>query len=118
MEIDINKIIQEQTNLYSERIKKNTSFKSNERIAASAGFARGATIVSEIILSKWQESERWRKVSEELPEVSNYKDLKCDFLAKTDYGYDIVTYYNDPKFLVGWFANAIRRNVIEWKPIS
>lgn len=78
------------------------------------GMKKGAEIAQSIILHQ----NRWRKVEEELPEVSNYKDLKCNFLAKTDYGYDIVTYYNDPKFLVGWFANAIRRNVIEWKPIS
>lgn len=57
---------------------------------------------------------KWRKVSDGLPDVSECEDKKCDFLAKTDYGYDIVTYYDDPKFLVGWFANALRRNVTEW----
>ena len=82
------------------------------------GFTKGAQFAYYLCLYECREAERWRKVEEELPEVSNYKDLKCNFLAKTDYGYDIVTYYNDPKFLVGWFANAIRRNVIEWKPIS
>ena len=60
---------------------------------------------------------KWRKVSEGLPDVSECEDKKCDFLAKTDYGYDIVTYYDDPKFLVGWFANALRRSVTEWMPI-
>lgn len=107
MESDIKKIIEE----YRQELKESLlNYTDLEIHIAIDGFKK--------CLSKWQEAERWRKVEEELPEVSNYKDLKCNFLAKTDYGYDIVTYYNDPKFLVGWFANAIRRNVIEWKPIS
>lgn len=74
---EIKKLIVEQAENYSERIKKNTSFKSNERIAAAAGFTRGAIIISEIILSKWQEAERWRKVEEELPECrDNRKKMK------------------------------------------
>ena len=67
---EIKKLIVEQAENYSERIKKNTSFKSNERIAAAAGFTRGAIIISEIILSKWQEAERWRKfTTDDLPNL-------------------------------------------------
>lgn len=56
---EIKKLIKEQAENYSERIKKNTSLKSNERIAAAAGFTRGAIIISEIILSKQPEMLRY-----------------------------------------------------------
>lgn len=66
--LDIKSLIENETQAYSERIKINTKFTSNERIAARAAFRRGATIISDLILSRWQEVERWIPVDEKLPE--------------------------------------------------
>lgn len=111
---EIKKLIVEQAENYSERIKKNTSLKSNERIAAAAGFTRGAIIISEIILSKWQEAERWRKVGEELPEV------EVKVLAK-DVNGNIFTAFLG---IHGWVNSErseyvdFRTKITEWKPMS
>lgn len=61
MNKDIQTLIEREAKEYSERIKKNTSFNSNERIDATAGFKRGASIISESITNLF----KWRKVSEE-----------------------------------------------------
>lgn len=118
MESDINKIIQEQTNLYSERIKKNTSFKSNERIAATAGFARGATIVSEIILSKWQEAERWRKCGEHRPAVDEHLMYSYTCIVRLESGaYAIAVYHSCGAWMESGTEEYLE-TVIEWKPLS
>lgn len=112
MNEEIKKLIKEQAENYSERIKKNTSFKSNERIAAAAGFTRGAIIISEIILSKWQEAERWRKVEEELPEVNREP---YHILVKSKVGYQIIIICN---YGAGISYQMEYFGVTEWKPIS
>lgn len=114
MNEEIKNLIAEEADKYSERIKKNTSFKLNERIAATAGFARGATIISEIILSKWQEDERWRKVEEE----PTNQDI---VLVKTDKCCFATAYYHGKN--IGWIVygdEAYKQfgNITEWKPIS
>lgn len=67
MNEEIKALIERETKEYSERIKKNTNFNSNERIAATAAFNRGANIISEAITNLF----RWKKVSEEPPEVKD-----------------------------------------------
>lgn len=64
MNKDIQTLIEREAKEYAERIKKNTRFSSNERIAATAAFKRGASIISEAIINQF----KWRKVSEGLPE--------------------------------------------------
>lgn len=120
MNEEIKNLIEEEAENYSERIKKNTSFKSNERIAATAGFARGATIISEIILSKWQEAERWRKVEEELPDPDT--SVLCRMKSPNVIVEGFIYKYNgiakietQPDFEFEDYANG---EVIEWKPIS
>lgn len=96
------------------------------------GMRKGSEIAKEIILSKWQESERWRKVEEELPENNENLIIKKEsklttqpVLIKTVGGglfvdYRVKTVHEN---LDGWveFWNWTRFNnnqVTEWKPIS
>ena len=104
---DINKLIKEEAKNYSERIKKNTSFKSNERIAAAAGFTRGAIIISEIILSKWQEAERWRKFgTDDLPKIG------MRILLRVGERYDTTVICSHSHI------HSLSEVFTEWKPIS
>lgn len=118
MNEEIKKLIEEEAKKYSERIKKNTSFKSNERIAATAGFARGAIIISDIILSKWQEAERWRKVGEYRPAIDEHLMYSYTCLVRLESGaYAIAVYHS----CGAWMESGTEEyldTVIEWKPIS
>ena len=78
------------------------------------GMRKGSEIAKEIILSKWQEAERWRKVEEE----PTNQDL---VLVKTDKGCFATAYYHGKNS--GWIVygdEAYKQfgNIIEWKPIS
>ena len=80
------------------------------------GMRKGSEIAREIILSKWQEAERWRKVEEELPEVFG-AGTSIPVLVKTKYGTYHVAVYSKPHddFIEIPYSVA---GVTEWKPIS
>ena len=78
------------------------------------GMRKGSEIAKEIILSKWQEAERWRKVEEELP------DNQDIVLVKTNKGCFATAYLHGKEsgFIV-YGDEAYREfgKIIEWKPI-
>lgn len=78
------------------------------------GMRKGSEIAREIILSKWQEAERWRKVEEE-------PDNQDIVLVKTDKECFATAYYHGKNS--GWVVygdEAYKQfgNIVEWKPIS
>lgn len=85
------------------------------------GMRKGSEIAKEIILSKWQEAERWRKVEEELPDVkefgvSDYVLTKCDYES-----YQVAQYCKNKYYPDGSWFNPDRElsiTPVEWKPIS
>lgn len=124
----------------TEEIKKLIELQINARMIENRsnyalfneGMRKGSEIAKEIILSKWQEAERWRKVEEELPENNENLIIKKEsklttqpVLIKTVGGglfvdYRVKTVHEN---LDGWveFWNWTRFNnnqVTEWKPIS
>ena len=79
---------------------------------------KGSEIAKEIILSKWQEAERWRKVEEELPDIDDYlQHSVVAYLVKLDSGaYALAVYHDDGIWLESGTEHDL--NVTEWKPIS
>ena len=74
---------------------------------------KGSEIAKEIILSKWQEAERWRKVEEELPECRD-NDYQVLCLLKNG-EYETIWVIKDSLPQIEVFAY---HGVTEWKPIS
>lgn len=84
------------------------------------GMRKGSEIAKEIILSKWQEAERWRKVEEELPDTDTA--VLCRMKSPNVIVEGFIYKYNgiakietQPDFEFEDYANG---EVIEWKPIS
>lgn len=74
------------------------------------GFTKGAQFGYNLCLSKWQEANRWRKVSEELPEVLT------DVLIKDSFGkIDIGCLYDNG---IWGMTPPIDRKITHWKPIE
>ncbi|OJX63080.1 hypothetical protein [Dysgonomonas sp. 37-18] len=82
------------------------------------GMRKGSEIAKEIILSKWQEAERWRNVEEELPDIDDYlQHSVVAYLVKLDSGaYALAVYHDDGIWLESGTEHDL--NVTEWKPIS
>ncbi|MDR2004115.1 MAG: hypothetical protein LBQ74_13870 [Prevotella sp.] len=70
------------------------------------------------ILSHLQHENRWRKVSEELPEVDDYLQYSViDCLVKLDCGaYALAVYHTDGMWLES--GTGYELEVTEWKPIN
>lgn len=77
------------------------------------GMKRGAKIAKSIILSKWQEAERWRKVEEELPECRDNDYQVLGLLKNGEYKTIWVIKDSIPQIEVFDY-----HGVTEWKPIS
>lgn len=108
MNEEIKALIERETQEYSERIKKNTNFNSNERIAALAAFKRGASIISEAIINQF----RWRKVEEELPEED------VTILIKNRVGQTMSVYKHGDEWCIIGTNNLVSVETIEyWMPI-
>lgn len=77
------------------------------------GMRKGSEIAKEIILSKWQEAERWRKVSEELPKWEG-KEFTLITKKIGEYGtiYNIFPIRSEKSILF------MKDLADEWKPIS
>ena len=65
-------------------------------------FEQGANFM----LSKWRDSERWRKVEEELPEETGF--YLCECCNSVGYFYEVVLF-------TGYWRGSIVR---KWKPIK
>lgn len=67
------------------------------------------------ILSKWQEANRWRKVSEELPKVKNEHYFINIKRSDSDIRIETLTVFSEMEDVKGYLEF---NNVTEWKPIE
>lgn len=102
---DIQKMIYEE----AERYDKFSSIVQNKR-----AFVKGANFA----LSQLQHENRWRKVSEELPDIDDYlQHSVIAYLVKLDSGaYALAVYHADGIWLES--GTEYELEVIEWKPIT
>lgn len=114
---EIKKLIEEEAKNYASNINlklisESTTDHNVRKYHSKRDFEKGAFL----ILSKWQEAERWRKVEEELPEVFG-AGTSIPVLVKTKYGTYHVAVYSKPHddFIEIPYSVA---GVTEWKPIS
>lgn len=74
--------------------------------------------IGNLILSKWQEAERWRKVGEHRPAVDEHLMYSYTCLVRLEFGaYAIAVYHS----CGAWMESGTEEyldTVIEWKPIS
>lgn len=91
--------------------KKENAIKKREQDAFDAG--------ANFILSKWQESEKWRKVDDELPEVDDHLQHSIiSLLVKCESGiYKTAVYHSSGRWLEPETELEVN-DVIEWKPIT
>lgn len=103
---EIKKLIEEEAERYAD---SKGIYNQHGEALLKMGFKKGANFV----LSKWQESERWRKVSEELPEW-NGKEFILIVKKIGEYGviYNIFPIHSEKSIL---FMKDLSD---EWKPIS
>lgn len=89
------------------------------------GMKKGAEIAQSIILSKWQEANRWRKVSEELPEHSGNPFLvrghfkindKVSMVSRYFVAFQDMDFYKEFGKVI--FDAPVHFVVTEWKPIK
>lgn len=99
---DIKKAIEEELELYQNT--RYNIFTEEEKIIASAEFRNGALFT----LFKWQESERWRKVEEELEVGSN-----IIMRQKTEYGMHYSLFTNITQQII----DIVTKEYDDWKPI-
>lgn len=107
---DIQKMIEEEAREYMYSPKAHTGHYTDVQIEEYRydGFIDGANFV----LSKWQEANRWRKVSEELPEHRNND-------------YQVLGLLNNGHYITIWIIKGISQievftyhGVTQWKPIE
>lgn len=110
MNEEIKQLIEEEALKYADSHTNGTDDIAKAfRGASRSAFKEGANL----ILSKWQEANRWRKVSEELPE---YRDNDYQVLGLLKNGeYKTIWVIKDSIPQIEVFAY---HGVIEWKPIE
>ena len=103
---DINSLLEKACIEYCEQVDS----VYNEKDVFKAG--------ANLILSKWQEAERWRKASEELPEIDDYlQHSVIAYLVKLDSGaYELAVYHAGGMWLES--GTEYELEVTEWKPIT
>lgn len=83
------------------------------------GLLTGAEIASRIFLSKWQESERWRDVNEELPPIGQLVWLKNNNEKRERFRHD-VGFRCEYEMQEGWYwkDSYTGKGYTHWKPIK
>lgn len=105
---DIKNKIEEEARVYvSNELEKNGFRNFHGCECVEKAFIKG----SNFILSKWQEANRWRKVSEELP------DKPCEVLVMDSDECMYIAYFNYGKFILDRYTQ-INGDIREWKQID
>lgn len=111
---DIKKAIEEEAKKEAWNHGEATVGDPYVKYQADCGFRAGASFATDFILSKWEESERWRKVEEELPE----KGVEV-IVTRTD-GIRMLAWLDEdsePFFNVSGNEEYFIDDIHSWKPI-
>lgn len=107
MNEEIKQLIEEEAHKYGEQCVGNSYVKYQ----ADCGYRAGANF----ILSKWQEANRWRKMSEELPTEDIYVLIGN---PKSSYYYVAKWYSKRNRFVDTRGHSIYYSDNLEWKPIE
>ena len=101
---DLQEQIREKADKYAGKVlgKNDDDFPNFHSGDIEMAYKNGA----DFVLKEWQESERWRKVEEELPEETGF--YLCECCNSVGYFYEVVSF-------MGYWRGAIVR---KWKPIK
>mgnify|MGYP001191689620 CR=1 FL=1 len=107
---DIKKAIEGEYLEYLHGTTDEKEFLNNNDLLPFKDAVKACEITASFIFSKWEESERWRKVEEELPECNK------DVLVKVTHN-EYVHYLVDRYIYHEWQEYYLDGCIIEWKPI-